>query len=690
VSESLSDRYFALIDQIVELTLQGKISSVERVYRILVEKVEVGTGEVLERCLAQRLEANQSSTKLKAARILRALQTIEKQWERWQEENQVDAEISETAQSIIAGEREDYFLRTVDAIDPNQEVPLSIDELHKLAANLQAAAKTQEDAQLAQEWQQLATGIVEGLKSFTLLEADLVSWMYGSGSNFSGFGAEKPNPWRIWGQKIASPLPKQLFFTLAQQQSTKDFARVANNLELRAWIELAILLQYLQRGLVTWYDQQPYNSKFGKELSYSTLLTFASIWGELWRAFVDRQPALADGCFLVMLQILRTFAQRPDFPLYSGVFASFSGDYLQDTLDYFDEPLKQRVVQIRQTNAKQMVQALGGLFETIDPKKYSPTLTVIDNAIFGRISRMDSVRLRTVEDIIVDVLGQHGLLQLMAQSIYDLDTTLGGENLPAVFRERVAFSRAGIKKPDILILGNSLASHDAHDRDLMRERISTLLPDTTKIFIERNIQAPDDYDLFVEIVDGRIDGGTQRIGQSSNTHQDLNQKIRAIAETELFGELERHQQRLLAFGSQWYKAPLGKKIFTVGDSADAAYLCIKGSAGLYWPTANKEKRLVSTVSPGRLIGDLSVILKEPRNLNLVTLEDSEFLRIGATELMAIIENDAMVASTLMRSVADNLSGAVESLRSVRMYAMDRGVDFSGLDSVKGDEDNEDE
>jgi len=218
---------------------------------------------------------------------------------------------------------------------------LSIDELHKLAANLQAAAKTQEDAQLAQEWQQLATGIVEGLKSFTLLEADLVSWMYGSGSNFSGFGAEKPNPWRIWGQKIASPLPKQLFFTLAQQQSTKDFARVANNLELRAWIELAILLQYLQRGLVTWYDQQPYNSKFGKELSYSTLLTFASIWGELWRAFVDRQPALADGCFLVMLQILRTFAQRPDFPLYSGVFASFSGDYLQDTLDYFDEPLKQ-------------------------------------------------------------------------------------------------------------------------------------------------------------------------------------------------------------------------------------------------------------------------------------------------------------------------------------------------------------
>ena len=43
----------------------------------------------------------------------------------------------------------------------------------------------------------------------------------------------------------------------------------------------------------------------------------------------------------MMLQILRAFAQRPDFPLYSGVFATFSGEYLQDTLDYFDEPLQQ-------------------------------------------------------------------------------------------------------------------------------------------------------------------------------------------------------------------------------------------------------------------------------------------------------------------------------------------------------------
>lgn len=343
MSESLSDRYFALIDQIVELTLQGKISSFERVYRMLVENIETGTGEILERCLNQRIEATtaQLDTKLKAARVLRALETIEKEWLRWQEENQVDADIAEIAQNILSVEPEDYFLAIVDVIDPNQDEPLSFDELKKLAEILKIAAEQQEDVDLAQDWRQLSLGVSEGLKSFTALEGDLVSWMYGNGSSFSGFGAEKPNPWRVWGQKVASPLLKQLFLTLAQQQSTRTFAQIASNLELRAWVELAIVLQYLEQGLVNWYDQQPYDSQFGKELSYSTMLTFASIWGGLWQVFVDLHPALADGCFLVMLQILRAFSQRPDFPLYSGVFADFSGEYLQDTLDYFDEPLKQ-------------------------------------------------------------------------------------------------------------------------------------------------------------------------------------------------------------------------------------------------------------------------------------------------------------------------------------------------------------
>ena len=215
----------------------------------------------------------------------------------------------------------------------------------------------------------------------------------------------------------------------------------------------------------------------------------------------------------------------------------------------------------------------------------------------------------------------------------------------------------------------------------MRERISSLMPDSTKIFIENQIQNPESYDMVVEIVDGRIDGSAAHDEpQDDDARQDLNRKLEIVAKAELFAELDRKQQRLLAFSAQWYKAEAGHTIFAVGEEADAAYLCVSGLSGLYWPTEG-ESRLVTEIAPGRLIGDLAVIQNEPRLLDLICIEDSVFLRIGATELLAVIENDAMVATSLLRSVGGHLTNAAAGLRAIRAYAVEQGVDFSEFDAT---------
>ena len=105
----------------------------------------------------------------------------------------------------------------------------------------------------------------------------------------------------------------------------------------------------------------------------------------------------------------------------------------------FSETFKQRVLEIRKENAAQMVEEMGTLFETLDPEKYIPIMTLMGNALFGRISELAGAREKVIEDIIVDVLSKHGLRRLASQSIYDLETSSGGVNLPAVFRERLAF-----------------------------------------------------------------------------------------------------------------------------------------------------------------------------------------------------------------------------------------------------------
>ena len=365
-----------------------------------------------------------------------------------------------------------------------------------------------------------------------------------------------------------------------------------------------------------------------------------------------------------------------DYALLLTVPFAFSAEQIGPA---FSDNFKERVLHIRKKNASHMVESLDGLFEPIDPQTYYSVMTLLGNAIFGRISNMAGARRKQIEDVVVEVLREHGLWSLAARSVYDLETTPGGDNLPAVFRERLAFSRAGIKKPDILILSNALASHDGEARELAKERVSKLLPETTKIFIEKEFINPESYDVAVEIVDGRIDGGTRQADPKDiDVSQDLNRKLAVIAKTELFDELDLKQQRLLAFSAQWYRAAAGKVIFAMQQEADAAYLCVEGHASLSWRTDSGENRLITEITPGRLIGDLAVIENQPRRHDLTATEDSLFLRIGATELLSIIENDAKVAASLLRSVAGHLNSAATSLRALQTHAAEQGVDLSSV------------
>ncbi|MGB3297799.1 MAG: tetratricopeptide repeat protein [Phormidesmis sp.] len=334
MSGSLAEQYLALIDEIVAQTLKGNIRSKEQVRSQLEAAVQTGTGEIFERAVASRITDTEAQLEcsLKAPRILRALKTIEDEWQKGQQARQAASGIAIAASKIQQAEpsaRPTVFLGLIDSNQPNS---LNRAQLKQLATAL--------DAEDMQPWQQ---GILAGLASYERLEPELVSWLYSSAGGNIGFGDKKERgPWPVW-KKLSAGLPRLLFTTLAEDEPIEAVTRTA--IDTASWADLAVTLHFVQRSLVTWFDQQPYSAKAGKQLSYSTFLIFAAIWGQLSQGFASSSASsyqsLGNGSFQLMLQTLRTFSQRDDFPLYGGVFASFSGDYLQDTLDYFSEPLSQ-------------------------------------------------------------------------------------------------------------------------------------------------------------------------------------------------------------------------------------------------------------------------------------------------------------------------------------------------------------
>ncbi|BAZ38383.1 TPR repeat-containing protein [Calothrix sp. NIES-4101] len=345
VSDSLSlrDKYLALIDEIVAATLQGKISSAEQVYQMLLKGVTADTGEIFEMLLSDRLNSTQQQVnserdelkQAKATRSLRAIKTIQTQWLRAEEENKTRGAIAAAIKEITTSTPEEQLGVFLRVTDQNRQNPLNLQQIQQLAKSLNQYA--QADSSL----QQIANGVIRGAASWQRLQEHLVSWMY-ERQDAIGFGGVTGDsgPWATWAKQVKSEFPEALFRTLAREESVIEFAERQRNFNVGDWVEIAIILQYIQRGLVNWFDQQPYNIKAGSKLSISTFLTFAVIWSYLAIGLRAIANIYGDASSQIMLQILRTFSQKQYFPLYGGLFASFSGSYLRNALDYLDEPLR--------------------------------------------------------------------------------------------------------------------------------------------------------------------------------------------------------------------------------------------------------------------------------------------------------------------------------------------------------------
>ncbi len=331
----------------------------------------------------------------------------------------------------------------------------------------------------------------------------------------------------------------------------------------------------------------------------------------------------------------------------------------------FPESFKQEILGIRKSRGAQLRELATDMFVPIAPENYLPRLTLLENLIYGRISGVAGMQADLVIDAVMDVLSANDLSSDVAANVFDVPTAIAGTNLPTSIHERAAFTRAGIKRPDILIFDQTF---NGGDRAQIRARLAGLMPDTTQIFLDDRFAAPDSYDMFVEISHGRIDGveSAERYDSSSTVSEDLRRKLDVIQRNTLFAPLEPRAQRLLAFAAQWYDAPAGTRIYRSNDPADATYLCLSGKAELTLQDKDGTAQHVSTVEPGRLIGDLAVILREPRQVSLIALEDTRFLRFGAEQFRSVIENDSTVLMSLLKTVAGHLTGAAEVIRDAQI------------------------
>ena len=324
----------------------------------------------------------------------------------------------------------------------------------------------------------------------------------------------------------------------------------------------------------------------------------------------------------------------------------------------FSDDIRNRILGLRKSHAGDLLRSLEGIFVPLDRGEFSPGLTVLENALFGKISQDAGARADGLRRLVANALVESGAQELVVQLIYDLPIALSGANLSPTFAEPLEFTRATIKRPDILILADALSSYPGETRAALHDTLRELLPETTLIYLSDTLPSDISMDMVLEVQQGRIvsEGMAEQGSEDTAASADLSRKVRALEQTDLFSGLNRRQLRLLAFGARWYDAPAGEVVFLKdAQPTDGAYMIIDGEAGLYLPREGQPEQLIARVGPGTLVGELGLIRNEPRALTMQAETDLRCLRIGAKEFLAVVENDAATAFKLLQVVAGYVS-----------------------------------
>ncbi|MCP4818865.1 MAG: cyclic nucleotide-binding domain-containing protein [Shimia sp.] len=329
----------------------------------------------------------------------------------------------------------------------------------------------------------------------------------------------------------------------------------------------------------------------------------------------------------------------------------------------FTDELKENIIELRHNEAEKLAEWLVVYFAPLNEQKYAPGLSVLENAIYGKLSASAGARGEQIRDIVAQKLADAGMKQEVAELIYAVPSGIGGAGLPASFAEPLAISRAAIKKPDVLILNGCLTSFEEDQRSQIVANLRDLLPETTLIYLEDAFEDADAFDMVLELEHGRLkDQGTGAVAETDNAASaDLRRKMRALVSADMFSNLSRRQLRLLAFGAQWHSVEAGEYVFRMGDDpGDGAYLILEGEAGLGYDTPEGDSHLVAVAGPGTLVGELALLRKEKRALDMYAKSDLQTLRLGESEFMAVVENDASTAFRILQAVAGYVGAPKQS------------------------------
>lgn len=134
---------------------------------------------------------------------------------------------------------------------------------------------------------------------------------------------------------------------------------------------------------------------------------------------------------------------------------------------------------------------------------------------------------------------------------------------------------------------------------------------------------------------------------------------------DFLGSLTAKEQKAVRAKGKEIALKAGEKLFSQGDEANAFYIVLSGTMGIFVDQEEAQKRLVALINKNETLGELSILAGEARSASVVALRDSQLLKIGRSEFDELIKKHPAISVPMSRILAERLREATAN-RSLRL------------------------
>ncbi|MGB0684233.1 MAG: cyclic nucleotide-binding domain-containing protein [Magnetovibrionaceae bacterium] len=159
---------------------------------------------------------------------------------------------------------------------------------------------------------------------------------------------------------------------------------------------------------------------------------------------------------------------------------------------------------------------------------------------------------------------------------------------------------------------------------------------------------------------------------------DIGEIAKVLRTNPLFSKVDPAKLKLIAFASEMESYDDGEVVFREGDTGDAAYLIIEGTAAIVVEQASCGEAVIGTLGKDEMVGEMAIFRASPRAATIRAQGPLNMLRVEGDVFLDVVTGDADAALGVMRVLSDKIARATEAydelVRRHKKLLADSGLD----------------